>query len=232
MTLEIKYLGHSAFQFNVANKQILIDPFLTQSPWYDGDLSEFHPEHIFLTHAHSDHLGDAIEISKRTGATIHAVFELALYCQSKGANVNPVNIGASLTFSDWGIVTFMPAAHSSSTPDGQACGVAASLMFRFKDKKVFHAGDTGLTADLKMIGEVYKPEIVMLPIGGQFTMGIKEAVLAAQWLNAKKAIPMHYNTFPPIKVDVDDFTSCLESESMIKPIVLKAGETISCALKC
>ena len=85
MTLEIKYLGHSAFQFKVANTEILVDPFLSQSPWYEGNLSELNPQHIFLTHAHSDHLGDAIEISKRTGATIHAVFELALYCQKKGA---------------------------------------------------------------------------------------------------------------------------------------------------
>jgi len=231
MTLEIKYLGHSAFQFNVANKQILVDPFLSQSPWYNGDLSEFKPDHIFLTHAHADHLGDAIELSKRTGAIIHAVFELALYCQSKGANVDPVNIGGRLELDDWGIVTFMPAAHSSATPDGQYGGVASSIMFRFKNKRVYHAGDTGLTADLQMIGDVYKPDVVLLPVGGQFTMGIKEAVLAAQWLKAKQAIPIHYNTFPAINVDINDFANLLESESMIKPLILKPGEVTTCQLK-
>ena len=226
MTIEIKYLGHSAFQFTVANKQILVDPFLSQSPWYKGDLSEFKPDHIFLTHAHSDHLGDAIEISKKTGATIHAVFELANYCAQRGAKANGVNIGGRLEF-EWGIVTFMTAAHSSTTPDGQYGGVASSIMFRFQDKRVFHAGDTGLTADLKMIGEVYKPDIALLPIGGHFTMGIKEAVHAAKWLHAKQVIPMHYNTFPPIEVDVNDFSTLLESESLIKPVILNAGETVT-----
>ena len=230
MTLEIKYLGHSAFQFDVQGKQILIDPFLSQSPWYNGDLSELNPSHIFVTHAHSDHLGDAIEISKRTGATIHAVFELANYCASKGAKVDAVNVGGRLEF-DWGIVTFMTAAHSSSTSDGNYGGVASSIMFRFQDTRVFHAGDTALTADLKMIGEVYKPEIVLLPVGGHFTMGIKEAVLAAKWLKAKQAIPMHYNTFPAITVDINDFNTLLESESMIKPVVLNPNEIFTFKLK-
>lgn len=230
MTLEIKYLGHSAFQFFVQEKQILVDPFLSQSPWYNGDLSEFKPEHIFLTHAHSDHLGDAIEISKKTGATIHAIFELANYCATKGAKINAVNIGGRLEF-DWGIVTFMNAAHSSTTPDGAYGGVASSIMFRFQDKRVYHAGDTGLIADLKMIGEVYKPEIALLPVGGHFTMGAKEAVLAAKWLNAKQVIPMHYNTFPNISIDINDFRTLMESESMIKPVILNAGETLSCKLK-
>ena len=231
MTLEIKYLGHSAFQFCVANTQILVDPFLSQNPFYHGDLSELKPEHIFLTHGHSDHLGDAIEISKRTGATIHAVFELALYCQRKGAKVNPVNIGGRLEF-DWGIVTFMPANHSSSTPDGNYAGVAASIMFRFNDKRVYHAGDTSLSADLQMIGETYKPEIVLLPVGGQYTMGIKEAVLAAKWLKAKQVIPIHYNTFPQIAVDINEFRELLESESLlIKPLILKPEEKYIYKLK-
>ena len=223
MTLEIKYLGHSAFQFKVENKEILVDPFLSQSPWYNGDLSEFNPQHIFVTHAHADHLGDAIEISKRTGATVHAVFELANYCAQKGANVDAVNIGGRLEF-DWGIVTFMSAAHSSTTFDGVNGGVASSIMFRFKEKRVFHAGDTALTADLKMIGEVYKPQIALLPIGGHFTMGIKEAVLAAKWLNAKQVIPIHYNTFETISADENEFRTLLESESMIKALILKPNE--------
>ena len=128
---------------------------------------------------------------------------------------------------EWGIVTFMNAAHSSTTPDGQYGGVAASIMFRFQDKRIFHAGDTGLIADLKMIGEVYKPDVALLPIGGHFTMGIKEAVHAAKWLKAKQVIPTHYNTFPPIEVDVNDFRTLLESESMIKPVILNPGETVT-----
>ncbi len=226
MTLDIKYLGHSAFQFKVADTEILIDPFLSQNPSFKGSIEALNPQHIFVTHAHSDHLGDAIEISKRTGATIHAVFELAMYCEARGAKINPVNIGGRLEF-DWGIVTFMSAAHSSTTADGANGGVASSVMFRFKNKRVYHAGDTGLTADLKMIGDVYKPDIALLPIGGHFTMGIKEAVLAAKWLNAKQVIPMHYNTFPQIAVDINDFRTLMESESMIKPVILAPEEAIS-----
>lgn len=230
MTVEIKYLGHSAFQFDVAETQILVDPFLTQSPWYNGDLSELNPKCIFLTHAHADHLGDAIEISKRTGATIYAVFELANYCARKGAKVDGVNIGGRLEF-DWGIVTFMSAEHSSSTPTGEYGGVASSIMFRFQDKRVFHAGDTALSSNLKMIGDVYKPDIALLPVGGHFTMGIKEAVLASKWLHAKQVVPMHYNTFPPISVDINDFRALMESETSVKPVILNAGETLSYKLK-
>ena len=226
MTVDIKYLGHSAFQFTVKNKQILVDPFLGGSPWYQGDLSEFNPEHLFVTHVHSDHIGNAIEISKRTGATIHAVAEVAGYCIDHGAKANGVNIGGRIEF-DWGIVTFLPANHSSSNPDGSYGGVAASIMFRFQDKRIFHAGDTSLTADIKMIGELYKPEIALLPIGGHYTMEIPEAVQAAKWLNCKQVIPMHYNTFPQINVDVNDFAATLASESMVKPVILNAGETLT-----
>ena len=203
--------------------------FLSQNPLFTGNIDDLSPDYIFVTHAHSDHLGDAIELSKKTGAPIFAVFELANYCADRGANVNPVNIGGRLEF-DWGIVTFMSASHSSTTADGANGGVASSIMFRFKHKRVYHAGDTGLSADLKMIGEVYKPDICLLPIGGHFTMGIKEAVLAAKWLNAKQVIPMHYNTFPPIEVNVNDFKTLMESETMIKPVILSSGETISCKL--
>lgn len=226
MTLDIKYLGHSAFQFKVADTDILIDPFLSQNPMFKGSVDAFYPQHIFVTHAHSDHLGDAIEISKRTGATIHAVFELAMYCEQRGAKINPVNIGGRLEF-DWGIVTFMNASHSSTTADGVNGGVASSIMFRFKNKRVYHAGDTGLNADLRMIGEYYKPEISLLPIGGHYTMGIKEAVLAAKMLNTKQVIPMHYNTFPQISVDVNEFRTLLESETMVKPVILNSGDCIS-----
>ena len=226
MTLDIKYLGHSAFQFKIADTEILIDPFLSQNPTFKGSVEALNPQHIFVTHAHADHLGDAIEISKRTGATIHTIFELAMYCEQRGAKINPVNIGGRLEF-DWGIVTFMNAAHSSTTFDGVNGGVASSIMFRFKNKRVYHAGDTGLNSDLKMIGDYYKPDISLLPIGGHYTMGIKEAVLAAKMLNTKQVIPMHYNTFPQIAVDVNDFRTLLESETMVKPVILNSGESIS-----
>ena len=226
MTLELTYLSHSAFQFVVQESQILIDPFFSGNPKFNGNISEFKPTEIFVTHGHADHLGDAINLSKRTGAPIIAVFELANYCASKGANVNPVGIGAKLSF-DWGYATFLPAAHSSSTPDGNYAGCAASIMFRFKDTKIYHAGDTGFSADLKMIGDLYKPEVSLIPIGGQYTLDIQEAIVAAKMLSTKQVIPMHYNTFPQISVDIESFKLHMQSESMIKPVVLNPGEKVT-----
>lgn len=225
MTFKITYFGHSAFAIETSQGTILIDPFLSQNPFFKGDITQLHPVDILLTHAHSDHLGDAIPISKSTGATITAAFELAFYCQKQGAKVNAVHTGSHLPFK-WGTAMFLPANHSSSTPEGDYGGIATSILFEIDGKKIYHAGDTGLSAELKMIGELFAPDICMLPIGGHFTLGIEEAVQAAKWLNASEVIPMHYDTFPPIKTDVNEFKSKLESETKAKCKIMKPHETL------
>lgn len=226
MSVEIKFLGHSAFLINSENSTILIDPFLSQNPDFKGDINEIKPDDILLTHGHADHLGDAIPISKNTGAIITAVFELANYCQTRGATTNPCSLGGKLNF-EWGSAIFLNAAHSSSTPDGSYAGCAASILLEINGIKIYNAGDTGLHSDLRMIGKLYKPDIAILPIGGHFTLGIDEAIQTVKWLNCKNIIPMHYNTFPQIKADAAGFKTKVDIETDANCIIIKPGESVS-----
>ena len=198
--MEIKYLGHSAFEIETNEKKVLIDPYLVMVPNYK-------PQNIydiFVTHAHGDHLGSAIDISKQTGAKITAIFELANYCARFGAKINPIGLGSWFDYS-WGRAIAVPAFHSSSTPDGAYGGCPCGFIFEIEGKIIYHAGDTCLNSEMKMIGEIYEPDIVMLPIGGTYTMDIEHAVKAAEWLGASEVIPMHYNTFDAIKADISEF---------------------------
>ena len=211
----IRYLGHSAFEINIDSNKILIDPFLVNYPNYNySDVVD-----IFVTHGHADHLGSAIEISKTAKAKITAIYELANYCASKGAFINGINLGSWLEYS-WGKVIAVPAFHSSSTIEGIYTGCPCGYIFEIEGKKIYHAGDTCLNSEMKIIGELYSPDISMLPIGGQYTMGIDEAVIASQWLNTKEVIPMHYNTFEAINIDIDLFER-KNLEINKKPNILK-----------
>ena len=194
--MNIKYLGHSCFELEANGKKILIDPFLAMAQGYvPQGIND-----IFVTHGHSDHLGSAIEIARNNNATIIAVFELANYCFQKGANAMGINLGGWINY-DWGCVIAVPAFHSSSTPEGYYAGCPCGYIFEIDGKRIYHAGDTCLNSEMKVIGEVYTPDIAMLPVGGHYTMDIEKAVIAAQWLGVKQVIPMHYNTFDAIRVD-------------------------------
>ena len=222
MSVKITFIGHSAFKISTESHAVLIDPFITGNPL--AAYSDLKADDILLTHAHGDHLGDSIKISQKTGTKITAVFELANYCAEKGAAAQPVNIGGKVPF-PWGNAYWLPAVHSSGTPDGRYGGMPASILVNIEGKSIYHAGDTGLHYDMKMVGEFYKPGISLLPIGGYFTMGIDEAVHAAEWLGSQKVIPMHYNTFPPIKVDPEEFKAKIEALGK-ECIILKPGESI------
>ena len=192
--MQITYLGHSAFEIKTNNKKILVDPFLVMYPNYDiTGVTD-----IFVTHGHSDHLGNSIEISQKTGAKITAIFELANYCASKGAVSNGINLGGWMNYS-WGKVVAVPAFHSSSTPEGFYAGCPCGYIFEIEGKKIYHAGDTNLNSEIRTVGELYSPEISLLPIGGLYTMDIKQATIASKWLNTGIVIPMHYNTFDAIE---------------------------------
>ena len=219
--MQITYLGHSAFEIKTNNKKILIDPFLILCPNYDiNGVTD-----VFVTHGHSDHLGSAIEISQKTGAKITAIFELANYCASKGANVNGINLGGWINY-DWGKVLAVPAFHSSSTPEGFYAGCACGYIFEIDGKRIYHAGDTCLNSEMKTIGEIYSPEISILPIGGFYTMDIEQAVIASEWLKSSEIIPMHYNTFETITVDITDFERQIRNKGKM-PIILNVGQTLS-----
>lgn len=216
--MKITYLGHSAFEIETNGKKILIDPFLQGVPTYNPQ----GVTDIFVTHGHSDHLGSAIQISKQTGAVITAVFELANYCSGMGANANGINLGGFINY-NWGKVQAVPAFHSSILPDGSYGGCPCGYVFEIEGKRIYHAGDTCLNSEMKVIGEVLKPEIAMLPIGGYFTMDINSAAEAAQWLGSNVIIPMHYNTFSLIKVNTADFEQKIHALGKI-PKCLKVTE--------
>ena len=215
--MKITYLGHSAFEITTKNHKILIDPFLVLYPNYKSDgVSD-----IFVTHGHSDHLGSAIEISSRTKAVITTVFELSNYCSRKGAYVNGMGLGAWKNY-DWGKAILVPAFHSSSTPDGTYAGCPCGIVMEIEGKTIYHAGDTCLNNEMKMIGELYQPDIAMLPIGGTYTMDIEHAEIASKWLKANIIIPMHYNTFEAISVDIKEFERSIRGCGKV-PIILSAG---------
>ena len=204
--MEIRWLGHSAFEIITdENVKILIDPFISNNPACPVPVEELKPDIILVTHGHADHLGDAMEISNLTQASIAGTHELSLFLSKQGIRNISLNLGGSFVFRDIKF-TMLEAKHSAdidiveeTAPGGIACG----FLITFSDgTKIYHAGDTGLFGDMKtIIGEIYKPDIVLVPIGDKFTMGPFEAALATRWMNPKVVIPMHYNTFPPIEQD-------------------------------
>ena len=213
--MEIRYLGHSAFEIETQGKKILVDPFLVASPNYKPEgITD-----IFVTHGHGDHLGSAIEISRETGAPITAIFELANYCAKHGASAIDIGLGSWQNYS-WGRAAAVPAFHSSSTPDGQYAGCPCGFIFNIEGQTIYHAGDTCLNSEMKMIGEVYEPDMVMLPIGGKYTMDIEQAVKASEWLGATAVVPMHYNTFDAIRIDIEEFERQIREIGKM-PMVMK-----------
>ena len=206
----IKYLGHSAFYIKSDNFGLLFDPWLSNNPNVNFDYKKENVTHILLSHGHGDHFGETLEISKATGAKVIAVYETANFCSNQGVNAVGVAMGSEIKF-EFGSARFFGAVHSNSLPNGQYGGIAGSILVNLSGKKIFFAGDTALTKDFELIGEFYKPEIAMLPIGGHFTMGDDDAVIASKMLGAETIIPMHYNTFDAINADVSDFKSKIQA---------------------
>lgn len=216
----ITYLGHSCFELDLGDSKILVDPFLVMSPNYDyNGVTD-----IFVTHGHADHLGSAIEISRKTGAKITAIFELANYCSQRGAIANGINLGSWIEF-NWGKVIAVPAFHSSSSPEGGYTGCPCGFVFDISGRKIYHAGDTCLSSEMKLIGEMYEPDISLLPIGGCYTMDIEHVVKAAEWLNTTAVVPMHYNTFEAINVDIEEFERGIRALGKI-PLVMQIGQKV------
>ncbi len=205
--MDLRYIGHSAFEIKLKENSIMIDPYVainSKYDWHSANITD-----IFLTHAHGDHLGQAIEIAKEKDATITAIVELAQYCKEQGCKVRSINFGGWLNY-DWGRAVFVPAAHTSSLPDGRYAGEPAGIVFDVENIRIYHAGDTALTSEMKTIKELYRPNIAMLPIGGHYTMDEEHAALAAHWVGAQTIIPMHYDTFPEIKADLKKFMGLLQ----------------------
>ncbi|NRD76104.1 metal-dependent hydrolase [Bacillus sp. BRMEA1] len=225
--MKISYHGHSIVQIHSDGKTILIDPFITGNSLTDLKVEDVKPDVIILSHGHGDHIGDTVELAKRNQALVVTTAELATYLSWKGVKTHGMHIGGSYQF-DFGRVKLTQAFHGSGFEDGENkqivyCGMPAGILFMNEGKTIYHAGDTGLFSDMGLIGERHPIDIAFLPIGDNFTMGPEDAAYAAKLLKAKKVVPIHYNTFPPIKQDPYQFIDLLEEKN---GQVLKPGESI------
>lgn len=227
MTVTLTWYGHGTFGLESDGKQVIIDPFFTGNPACNTSPDAVNPSTILITHAHNDHVGDAVSIAERTGAKIITVNELANYLGTKGVETVGANHGGTVQF-DGGSAKFTQAWHSSSYNDEDgnvvANGIPAGLIVRFGGKTIYFAGDTGLFGDMALIGEEGL-DLAVLPIGDHFTMGPDDAVRAAKFLKAKAVTPGHYNTFPLIEQDAAKFLANVEAEAGSRGVLLQPGES-------
>ena len=197
--LAITWLGHSSFRLRTpGGKEVLFDPWYTGNPSFPEKAHPKAADLILISHGHSDHITDAEAMAKATGATVVGIWEITSWLGSKGVkNVEPMNKGGTVTARGLSI-TMTDARHSSSADkDLTYLGEAAGFIVKLENgQAIYFAGDTALFGDMKLIGELYKPDIAFLPIGDRFTMGPDTAAMAAKWLGVKQVVPMHYGTFP------------------------------------
>jgi L-ascorbate metabolism protein UlaG (beta-lactamase superfamily) len=225
--MELIYHGHSCIQLITKGKSLLIDPFLRGNELAVTKPEDIKTDVILLTHAHTDHILDAEPIARSNDAPIVATFELATYMSRKGLKTIEMNLGGTVDLG-FAKATMIQAFHSSGImlEDNQIIygGMPGGFIIRAEGLTILHAGDTALFGDMKMIGERYKIDVAFLPIGDHYTMGPEDALLAAKWFGAKTVIPVHYNSFPPIRQDANAFAKQLEAQGQ-KGLVLAPGES-------
>lgn len=222
--MQISYHGHSIVKIKTKGYTILIDPFITGNRLTDLSVKEEHPDVILLTHGHNDHVGDTVEIAKQSGALVVAPNELAEYLSWQGIKTHPMHIGGAHQF-DFGKVKLTQAFHGSSyiTNDQQIIytGMPAGILLFIEGKVIYHAGDTALFSDMKLLGDIHSIDVAFLPIGDNFTMGPEDAARAVEFLKPKEVIPIHYNTFPVIEQDPQEFAKMVSFTSVR---VMKSGD--------
>jgi L-ascorbate metabolism protein UlaG (beta-lactamase superfamily) len=222
--MQIRFLGHAAFELSDGERKVLIDPFLTGNPKAAAAAADLEADAILLTHGHVDHFGDTVSIAKRTGAHVVAVVEIANELSAGGlANVHDPNLGGTVNF-DWGWAKLVPAWHTSTTPKGTA-NVPAGLLVNFAGKTIYHLGDTALFSDLALPGRRDAIDVALVCIGGHYTMDRFDAVEACKLIGANQVIPCHYDTFPPIHTDAAAFKADVEAAGAGEVIVLEPGES-------
>jgi L-ascorbate metabolism protein UlaG (beta-lactamase superfamily) len=221
---KLTYLGHSAFLVEGSKGKVVIDPFLTGNPLAKASKDSIRVSAVLLTHGHGDHLGDSVEIAKASKGPIVAPFELANYCAKLGAEVHPMHIGGAHNFG-FGRVKLTIAHHGSSAPDGTYTGNPCGFLLTMDGKTLYHTGDTGLFYDMKLIGEMNKIHVVAMPIGDNFTMGIDDAVKAAELIQADLVVPIHYKTFDVIDADPEEFARKVEAKKL-RAKVLAVGSSL------
>ncbi|MFH0777545.1 MAG: metal-dependent hydrolase [Candidatus Eisenbacteria bacterium] len=221
--VKLTYYGHACFLIEGAGKQILVDPFVTGNPLAPVKKEQLKPDYIIVTHGHGDHFGDTTDIAKRSGATVVSNFEIASYAGNQGCKNHPLHIGGSAKFG-FGTVKLTIAHHGSCLPDGTYGGNPTGALLEIEGKRIYHAGDTGLFYDMKLIGRK-KVDVALLPIGDNFTMGPEDALEAVKLIEPTVVIPMHYSTFDIVKQEPEPFKRSVEKETKSKCVILKPGES-------
>jgi len=204
---------------------VLVDPFLTGNPKAAASAQEVEADAILLTHGHGDHLGDAVAIAKRTGASVQAITEIASEIGDEGVTAIDTNIGGTATY-DWGSCRIVQAFHTSTTPKGTVTP-PGGLVIELGGKRIYHLGDTGLFSDLALPGRRAPIDVAIIPIGGHYTMDRHDAVVAAELVGAPVVIPCHYGTFPPIETDAAAFKADVEGAGKAQVVLLEPGESWS-----
>lgn len=228
----ITWLGHATVLIQTAKgTTLLIDPFIAQNPKYPkGFELPSKIDYVLLTHGHGDHISDVVPVAKKHGSTVVAIYELADYVVGQGVPQDKtigMNLGGTVQLADVA-ASMVEAKHSSGAQDKNGThyvGVAAGYVLTIADGPVlYHAGDTHVFGDMRLIGELYQPQVAMLPIGGHFTMGPREAAIASGFLGAKTILPLHFGTFPPLKGTPEELATLVDASVQVVP--WKPGDTI------
>lgn len=227
--MNISFHGHSCIQIEEGDISLIIDPFLQGNPVATVSPQEIKVNYVLLTHGHNDHVGDTEQIAKQNDATVIAPFELATYLGWQGCKVHPMHIGGAHQF-EFGRVKLTQAFHGSSRTDNENrtityLGMPAGILLTINDQTIYHAGDTALFSDMKLIGELNEIDVAFLPIGDNFTMGPEDATLAAQWVKAKKVVPVHFNTFPLLEQKGEEYIQKLK-EKGISGQIMNVGDVL------
>lgn len=227
--MKIRYLGHSCLLIESGERSVIIDPFLSGNSNAHVSARDVRVDAVLITHGHMDHIGDSIEIAKRNSCKIVVIDELGKHLAKMDADVqiHPLSIGGAYQF-DWGKVKLTQAFHGISVELGDELGYSmpTGILLTMNEKTLYHAGDTGLFGDMKLIGDINKIDFAALPIGGNFTMDIEDSIIAAKMLNAKKYMPIHYNTFDIIQQDDQEWYRNM-SENNLPAVILESGQSIS-----
>lgn len=234
--MEIRFHGHSCFELSEGETRVLVDPFLKpNNPAAVASGEEVEPTHIAISHGHVDHMADAVGVATRSGAECVAIVEIANWLEEQGVEkVYDPNLGGTVRF-DWGWIKLVPAWHTStiagsaeapfSPTPGTVTGTPAGLLINLGGVTVYHAGDTCLFSDMKLIAERNPVDVALLPIGGHYTMDRHDAVVAAEFVGAGTVIPMHFDTFPPVETDSAAFKTEVEAKTSSSVVVLAPGES-------